>query len=104
MPQDGLSSRHSRGQALAGGGSVNAHVTLLQLSTLYLVPADRLSNDAGCDLRVCMYVCMYAHSARHTLLHIAPKWSSHRTTRAGCDLHVFAGSMRREREGEHAVL
>ena len=24
-----------------------------------------------------------AHSVRHTLLHMAPKWSSHRTTRAG---------------------
>jgi len=24
-----------------------------------------------------------AHSARHALLHMAPKWSSHRTTRAG---------------------
>jgi len=24
-----------------------------------------------------------AHSARHAVLHMAPKWSSHRTTRAG---------------------
>jgi len=26
-----------------------------------------------------------AHSVRHALLHMAPKWSSHRTTRAGLD-------------------
>jgi len=30
-----------------------------------------------------------AHSARHALLHMAPKWSSHRTTRAGQRQYIW---------------
>jgi len=30
-----------------------------------------------------------AHSAHHALLHMAPKWSSHRITRAGLVFLVF---------------
>jgi len=32
-----------------------------------------------------------AHSARHALLHMALKWSSHRTTRAGLNLTMNMG-------------
>jgi len=32
-----------------------------------------------------------AHCTRHALLHMAPKWSSHRTTRAGLTLGIIGG-------------
>ena len=44
------------------------------------------------------------HSARETLLHMAPKWSSHRTTRAGLATQLFVKLTSRATWSRHRLV